>query len=52
METLHLRGLKGYATLNTLVFSDELAEFARVVEAVADGGRRRRARAGRRGGAG
>ena len=38
MQTLHLRGLKGYATLNVLVFSDELAEFARVIEAVADAG--------------
>lgn len=38
MRTLHLRGLRGYATLNTLVFSDELAEFARVVAAVADAG--------------
>jgi putative protease len=38
MHTLHLRGLKGYATLNTLVFSDEFAEFARVVEAVAAAG--------------
>ena len=38
METLHLRGLKGYATLNTLVFSDELTEFARVVATVADAG--------------
>ena len=35
MHMLHLRGLKGYATLNTLVFSDEVKEFARVVEAVA-----------------
>jgi putative protease len=38
MQTLHLRGLKGYATLNVLVFSDELAEFARVIEAVAAAG--------------
>ncbi|MCE9630655.1 MAG: U32 family peptidase [Planctomycetia bacterium] len=38
MQTLHLRGLRGYATLNTLVFSDELPEFARVVAAVADAG--------------
>ena len=38
MATLHLRGLKGYATLNTLVFSDELEAFGRVVEAVADAG--------------
>jgi putative protease len=38
MHTLHLRGLKGYATLNVLVFSDELAEFARVIEQVAAAG--------------
>jgi putative protease len=38
MQLLHLRGLKGYATLNTLVFSDELADFERVVAAVADAG--------------
>jgi putative protease len=33
MRTLHARGLKGYATLNVLVFSDELPEFERVVRA-------------------
>ena len=38
MEMLHLRGLKGYATLNTLVFSDELSDFAQVIEAVAAAG--------------
>jgi putative protease len=38
MEMLHLRGLKGYATLNTLVFADELAEFTHAVEAVAAAG--------------
>ena len=38
MQMLHLRGLKGYATLNVLVFSSELAEFARVIEAVAAAG--------------
>jgi putative protease len=38
METLHLHGLKGYATLNTLVFSDELQAFSRTVESVADAG--------------
>ena len=38
MQLLHLRGLKGYATLNTLVFSDELTDFERVVTAVADAG--------------
>ncbi|NDC62408.1 MAG: U32 family peptidase [Planctomycetia bacterium] len=38
MRSLHLRGLKGYATLNTLVFSDELAAFEEVVAAVAAAG--------------
>ena len=38
MRTLHARGLKGYATLNVLVFSDELAEFARVVRACDEAG--------------
>ncbi len=33
IRTLHARGLKGYATLNVLVFSDELPEFERVVRA-------------------
>jgi putative protease len=38
MATLHRRGLKGYATLNTLVFSDELARFEEVIVAVAEAG--------------
>jgi U32 family peptidase len=38
MHTLHARGLKGYATLNVLVFSDELAEFERVVKACDEAG--------------
>lgn len=38
MQMLHRRGLKGYATLNTLVFSDELAAFAEAVAALADAG--------------
>jgi len=38
MRTLHLRGLKGYATLNTLVFADEWAAFDRTVAAVAEAG--------------
>ena len=38
MATLHRHGLRGYATLNTLVFSEELVEFGRTVEAVADAG--------------
>ncbi len=38
MEMLHLRGLRGYATLNTLVFTDELEAFGRTVAAVAEAG--------------
>ena len=38
MTLLHLHGLKGYATLNTLVFSAELAEFERVARACAAAG--------------
>ena len=33
MQTLHRRGVAGYATLNVLVFSDELDAFRRVAEA-------------------
>jgi putative protease len=38
MQTLHRRGLRGYATLNTLVFSDELGAFADVVATAAEAG--------------
>ena len=38
MRTLHLRGLRGYATLNTLVFADEWEPFAGMVAAVAAAG--------------
>jgi len=38
MRTLHSRGVRGYVTLNTLVFSDELADFQRIVREVADAG--------------
>jgi U32 family peptidase len=38
MAMLHRRGLKGYATLNTLVFSDELPRFEQVIVAVAEAG--------------
>jgi U32 family peptidase len=38
MAMLHRRGLKGYATLNTLVFSDELPPFEQVIVAVAEAG--------------
>jgi putative protease len=38
MHTLHARGLKGYATLNVLVFSDELPEFERVARACDEAG--------------
>ena len=36
--TLHRRGLKGYATVNTLVFSDELPQFEQLIVAVAEAG--------------
>ncbi len=35
---LHRRGVKGYATLNTLVFPEELASVSRVVEQIASSG--------------
>ncbi|MCA9173132.1 MAG: U32 family peptidase [Planctomycetales bacterium] len=38
MAMLHRRGVRGYVTLNTLVFSDELAEWERTVVAVARAG--------------
>jgi putative protease len=38
MSTLHRRGVKGYLTLNTLVFTDELAELERTVRRVAEAG--------------
>ncbi|MFM7034720.1 MAG: DUF3656 domain-containing protein [Planctomycetia bacterium] len=38
MQTLHRRGLKGYAALNVLVFSDELAGFERVARACDEAG--------------
>ncbi len=38
MQTLHRRGVAGYATLNVLVFSDELAEFERVARACEEAG--------------
>jgi putative protease len=38
MRLLHRHGLRGYATLNTLVFEDELDAFAGVVRQVADAG--------------
>jgi U32 family peptidase len=38
MGLLHRHGLRGYATLNTLVFEDELDAFAEVVRQVADAG--------------
>ena len=46
MAFLHRRGVKGYVTLNTLVFSDELADVERIVRRVARARRRRRAGAG------
>lgn len=38
MQLLHRHGLRGYATLNTLVFEDELAAFTDTVRRVADAG--------------
>jgi len=38
MTMLHRRGLRGYATLNTLVFSDELASFRHLIVAIAEAG--------------
>ncbi len=38
MQLLHRHGLRGYATLNTLVFDDELPAFAEVVRQVAGAG--------------
>lgn len=38
MQVLHRYGLRGYVTLNTLVFTDELEPFAETVAAVAQAG--------------
>ena len=38
MQLLHRHGLRGYATLNTLVFEDELQAFGAVVRQVAEAG--------------
>jgi putative protease len=38
LRELHLRGVKGYATLNTLVFSRELDEIEPLVHGIADAG--------------
>lgn len=38
MRTLHARGVKGYVTLNTLVFPEELAEVERLVRVIATAG--------------
>lgn len=38
MKELHRRGVKGYVTLNTLVFEHELGEMARVIALVAEAG--------------
>jgi len=37
-QWLHRRSVKGYTTLNTLVFPDELENLARVIEKIADSG--------------
>ncbi|MCU0706926.1 MAG: U32 family peptidase [Pirellula sp.] len=38
MQTLHRRGLSGFVTLNTLIFTDELSNFERHVARLADAG--------------
>src|SRR5437879_4255736 len=38
MTELHRRGLKGYVTLNTLVFTSELPEVEQLVRQIADAG--------------
>jgi putative protease len=38
LDELHAHGVKGYVTLNTLVFDDELAAFRDTVLAIADAG--------------
>src|SRR5262245_46225204 len=38
IEFLHSRNVKGFVTLNTLIFSDELAEVARYVRIIAESG--------------
>jgi len=38
MATLHRRGVKGYTTVNTLVFTSELPELERVIRAIAASG--------------
>jgi len=38
MRTLHLRGVKGYVTFNTLVFEHELREAAKTLGAIAEAG--------------
>lgn len=38
MAELHRRGVKGYVTLNTLIFSDEMAEVESLVRKIAEAG--------------
>src|SRR6185295_10153965 len=38
IEFLHQRNVRGYVTVNTLIFSDELAEAARFIGAIARAG--------------
>src|SRR5215467_9332291 len=38
LRTLHLRGVKGYVTFNTLIFDHELEEAARALAAIAEAG--------------
>jgi putative protease len=38
LDYLHRRNVRGYVTVNTLIFSDELAEAARFISAIAEAG--------------
>jgi hypothetical protein len=48
MAFLHRRGVRGYVTFNTLVFTSELADAADYLRGIIASGRRRRHRPGRR----
>jgi len=48
MEFLHRRGVKGYVTFNTLVFSNELAEATEHLRSIIAAGSGRGHRSGRR----
>ncbi|MFM7834953.1 MAG: peptidase U32 family protein, partial [Planctomycetaceae bacterium] len=38
IDFLHLRGVRGYLTLNTLAFSSELSELEQIVRQISDAG--------------